>query len=131
MMSNRTSRTAHVWGYSYLIRAGQDVCVKELHFLVGGKTSLHTHAYRTEILHVTSGLFLIRVIDPTSRITYEATYGPSMKVTLYPGRAHQITALQEGILVEVSTNYSETDIIRLSPAVAFETTDDTRMPSMR
>lgn len=114
-----------------MVRPAQDVCVKELHFFVGGKTSLHSHAYRSELLHVTSGLFLIRVVNPITKITQEATYGPSMKIALSPGSLHQITALQEGIIVEVTTNYNETDIIRIGSAATFHETDDTRMPSMR
>lgn len=101
------------WGFAGYCYISREVTVKNLHFKKGGFTSYHYHARRMEILHVATGTFAIYTLDQNGKTMREIKVVPGNTVSIYPGQAHQIVALEDGMIVETSEEYSEHDTIRL------------------
>ncbi len=101
------------WGFADYYYISREVTVKNLHFKKGGFTSYHFHARRMEILHVATGKFVMYTLDQKGETMREITVVPGNTVSFYPGQAHQIVALEDGIIVETSEEYSEHDTKRL------------------
>jgi quercetin dioxygenase-like cupin family protein len=101
------------WGFASYVYMSREVTVKNLHFKKGGYTSYHFHARRMEILHVATGKFVMYTLDQKGETMLDITVLPGNTVSFYPGQAHQIVALEDGIIVETSEEYSEHDTKRL------------------
>ena len=101
------------WGFAEYLYMSSDVTVKNLHFKKGAYTSYHYHRRRMELLHVVSGVFKIYTLDQMKETLRESVVVPGNTVAIYPGEAHQIVAVEDGILTETSEEYSEYDTIRI------------------
>lgn len=105
-------KTSHSWGYIHWIRAHIELCVKELHFYKDGATSFHSHKVRNESLFILSGKFSIYVKDVESGYTDTQEFSTGMNVFILPNIMHQITAITEGTIIEITKGYDENDILR-------------------
>ena len=91
------------WGKEVHIVNNQDYCGKLLIFEEGKKFSMHYHVDKYETWYVQKGLFLFTWIDPTNAEKKRERLGEGDIVTIYQGIAHQLEAIEDSIIFEVST----------------------------
>lgn len=103
-------KKAEQWGHSQWIYCGKDVFVKELFFIAGRRTSMHSHERRYERLYVSSGSFII--LTQSGR-QFENKVHEGDMVAISPGTYHQIIALTDGKITEITSDYDENDIVRV------------------
>lgn len=102
-----------VWGYE-IIYANTDLyCGKILHFEMGSKSSMHFHLFKTESWYIQSGKFTIRIIDTVDGSLVDHRLGVGDTWTNRPGVPHQIICIEEGDILEVSTQHHDTDSHRI------------------
>lgn len=113
----RPERHYKGWGYEDWIVNNEQYCGKFLHFESGKRCSLHYHKRKDETFYLLFGRLEIILAD--SLEDYEL--GNTSKITLnqgeclhiWRGRVHQIIAVEESDLVEVSTQHFEEDSYRI------------------
>lgn len=109
------------WGSEEWIINRPEYCLKILRFNKGAKFSYHFHDLKTETWHVQSGKILLKtknlevgreysyIIDKNdSQIFGNVIHVPR----LVP---HQIEALEDTVIYEVSTQHFENDSYRIEP----------------
>jgi D-lyxose ketol-isomerase len=119
-MSNVTRFSGHVrkgWGYEYIFATNDLYCGKILHFnKAGNKFSMHFHAVKDESWYVTSGSFIVRLIDTKNASTDELVLSKGQSIRILPLMIHQVEALEDDSeIVEVSTSDSAEDNYRVLP----------------
>ena len=103
------------WGHENIFVTNDKYCGKILSFKKDGKFSMHLHRNKTETWFVLSGRFQLEIIltsDASRRI-----------IILEPGdvwtndimNPHQLTCLEVGEIIEVSTPDSVEDNYRILP----------------
>ena len=105
------------WGYELWISNTKNYCGKILHFNKGKKCSTHYHKIKDETFYLLSGQMEILLSDSLEE--YEK--GNTSKIIMNPGdiihiwlkRVHQMKALEESELLEISTQHFEEDSYRL------------------
>jgi oxalate decarboxylase/phosphoglucose isomerase-like protein (cupin superfamily) len=101
------------WGYEIIFASNDMYCGKILHFNIGGMTSMHFHANKTETWYVYKGKFIVRTIDPKNASKHEATFTEGMTFHINKVDIHQVIALTEGDIIEVSTKDDASDSYRV------------------
>ena len=97
-------RVDKIWGYELWIHNDEDYCGKLLVFPnKGSYFSMHYHLIKDETWYVQEGEFLYRWIDTETGKVTEQHLREGDSVRQYPGQPHQVKALTDGILFEVST----------------------------
>ena len=94
------------WGYEKWLAYCKEYVMKEIFIKKGFKTSLQYHNQKKETNYVFSG----KVKLTLGEFTTEAVQGTVVEIL--PGIKHQITAVDDSLLFEVST-YHLNDVIRL------------------
>lgn len=102
------------WGYEKWIRNSSEYCGKILFFNAGKKCSWHYHKIKDEVFYVQRGLVVIKFsweneLTNASEILLRA--GESFHVP--QGLRHQMKAIEETELFEISTTHFDTDSIRI------------------
>jgi mannose-6-phosphate isomerase-like protein (cupin superfamily) len=108
-----TSKVEKGWGHEVIIVNNDLYCGKILHFKKGAKFSMHFHLKKKETWYVTSGSFLFRWINTRNADVIEETLGVGDTITNEVGEPHQIIALEEGDIFEVSTQHFDSDSYRV------------------
>ena len=101
------------WGSELIIHNDDDYCGKLLKFNKGGKFSMHFHMQKKETWYVKEGEFILRYIDTENATTHTERIGVNTIVEIYPGDPHQLIALTEGLIFEISTEHFDTDSYRI------------------
>lgn len=101
------------WGHEIIIHNSEKYCGKILVFRSGCKFSMHYHMLKQETWYVNKGSFLYRCIDTEKGETREMTLRIGDTVTQYPGMPHQLEALEDGEIFEVSTQHFDSDSYRV------------------
>jgi mannose-6-phosphate isomerase-like protein (cupin superfamily) len=101
------------WGYEIIIINGKDYCGKILHFNEGGKFSMHYHMIKDETWYVNEGSFVYKWIDTNTGNVYEEQITPGDVIHIRPGSPHQLIALIESEIFEVSTEHHDEDSYRI------------------
>lgn len=101
------------WGYEKWIR-NSTYCGKILFFMAGKKCSWHYHNVKDEVFYVQRGVIEIKFswqdeISQASEIVLRV--GDSFHVP--QGLRHQMKAIEETELFEISTTHIESDTIRI------------------
>jgi hypothetical protein len=107
--------TSKTWGFEQTWENKQSsYCMKTLHILAGCNTSMHFHAHKDEHIMLVDGEADLFYIDEkgNSRIHNLVLFEP-VKISRF--FSHQITALQDSILVEASTWDDPEDSYRVQP----------------
>jgi len=68
---------------------------------------------KDETWYVDKGTFLYRWIDTETAEVHEERLKPGDVVRQRPGQPHQLEAIEEGIIFEVSTTHSDSDSYRV------------------
>jgi mannose-6-phosphate isomerase-like protein (cupin superfamily) len=119
-MSNVTRFSGFVkkgWGYEYIFATNGLYCGKLLHFTKkGNKFSMHFHAEKDESWYVTSGSFILRILDHRDATIKESKLNKGDSIRIFPFTIHQVEALEDDSeLFEVSTADSDQDNYRVQP----------------
>ena len=101
------------WGSELIIENNDMYCGKILRFNEGCKFSMHYHLEKDETWYVNSGRFIYRWIDTDNADVHEQELEPGDIVRQRPGQPHQIEALMEGEIFEVSTHHEDSDSYRV------------------
>lgn len=91
------------WGHELHIENNEDYCGKLLVFNKGSKFSMHYHIEKYETWYIQKGELKFKWIDPKTADTVVQLLGPEDVVTIYQGIAHQLEAMQDSVVFEVST----------------------------
>jgi mannose-6-phosphate isomerase-like protein (cupin superfamily) len=108
-----TDKVEKGWGHEVIIVNNDLYCGKILHFNKGAKFSMHFHLKKKETWYVASGSFLFRWINTRNADVIEETLGVGDTITNEVGEPHQIIALEEGDIFEVSTQHFDSDSYRV------------------
>ena len=101
------------WGEELIIENNELYCGKLLIFKAGCKFSMHYHMIKDETWYVDKGEFIYRWIDAESAETVEVKLKPGDVVRQKPGQPHQLEALTDGVVFEVSTQHFDSDSYRV------------------
>ena len=101
------------WGNEIIIENNEMYCGKLLKFKKGCKFSMHYHMVKDDTWYVETGEFIYRWIDTeTAEVKIVRLY-PKDIVRQRPGQPHQLEALTDGIVFEVSTQHEDSDSYRV------------------
>lgn len=119
-MSSITRFSGYVnkgWGHEYIFATNDLYCGKILHFnKAGNKFSMHFHANKDETWYITSGSFLLRIIDTINASVRESVLNTGDSIRIYPLTVHQLEALEDNSeLIEVSSPDCAEDNYRVRP----------------
>ena len=103
------------WGEEIVIENNDMYCGKVLVFKEGCKFSMHYHMNKDETWYVEEGEFIYRWIDTEIGQINEDQLSEGDVVRQRPGQPHQIKALTDGRIIEVSTHHEDSDSYRVIP----------------
>jgi len=101
------------WGEELIIENNEMYCGKLLIFKAGCKFSMHYHMIKDETWYVDKGIFIYRWIDTETAEVHEQHLKVGDTVRQRPGQPHQLEAIEEGIIFEVSSTHSDSDSYRV------------------
>ena len=101
------------WGHEIIFENNELYCGKILVFKKGCKLSIHYHMIKDETWYVQSGEFMYRWIDTETAEVNEVKLVEGDSVRQYPGQPHQLEALTDGEVFEVSTTHFDSDSYRV------------------
>ena len=101
------------WGHELIIHNSEEYCGKVLVFKAGCRFSMHYHLKKQETWYVNKGSFIYRWIDTEKAEQHETTLKVGDVVTQYRGMPHQLEALEDGEIFEVSTQHFDSDSYRI------------------
>jgi len=99
------------WGYELLYALTDRYCGKVIFIRCGEELSLQFHREKDETLYVQSGRVEFEIGDPGKPVDREVV-GPGRAFHLQPGTVHRLRALEDTVVLEVSTPELD-DIVRL------------------
>ena len=101
------------WGEELIIENNDMYCGKLLIFKEGCRFSMHYHLIKDETWYVNKGKFIYRWIDTESAETIEQKLKVGDVVRQRVGQPHQLIALTDGEVFEVSTQHFDEDSYRV------------------
>jgi quercetin dioxygenase-like cupin family protein len=101
------------WGREVVFENNELYCGKLLVFNKGCKFSMHYHMIKDETWYVQEGEFIYRWIDTEKGQVITETLVKGDSVRQLPGQPHQLEALTDGTIYEVSTQHFDSDSYRL------------------
>jgi mannose-6-phosphate isomerase-like protein (cupin superfamily) len=102
------------WGHELIIHNCPEYCGKILVFKKGCKFSMHYHILKQETWYVNKGSFLFTFIDTEKAITHSRIIKVGDVVTITRGLPHQLLALMDGEIFEISTEHFDSDSYRIA-----------------
>jgi len=96
-----------------IIENNEMYCGKLLKFIKGCKFSMHYHLIKDETWYVNEGEFLYRWIDTETAELNEEVLHKGDVVRQRVGQPHQLEALTDGVVFEVSTEHFDEDSYRV------------------
>jgi mannose-6-phosphate isomerase-like protein (cupin superfamily) len=107
------TRVEKGWGHELWIHNSPLYCGKLLVFNSGKKFSMHFHKLKHETWYVNKGEFVYSWIDLANGELHTKFIKIGDVVTIPPGHPHQLHALQDGEIFEVSTQHFDSDSYRI------------------
>lgn len=108
-----TKRVEKGWGYELVIANNENYCGKLLVFNKGKKFSMHFHKDKHETWYVNKGSFILRLVDLQTGLVSEKTIKEGDIVPIKQFLPHQLEALEDAVIFEVSTQHFDHDSYRL------------------
>lgn len=102
------------WGGEFWIVNKKEYCGKILHFFDGKKCSWHYHLLKDETFHLLSGKMIVRLSDGDDIEKAQIIqFNPGDTIHIYPGLRHQMEAIGESEILEISTEHFDEDSYRV------------------
>lgn len=118
-----TRRVEKPWGWE-LIWADSDAYVGKLLFVKAGHAlSLQFHRVKDEAWYVTEGRAELEMGAPGDALTESEVVGPGAAFRMPPGTVHRVKALEDTLILEVSTPHHD-DVVRLEDDYGREGTSE-------
>jgi quercetin dioxygenase-like cupin family protein len=102
------------WGKEIIFVNNHEYCGKILCFNKGKKFSMHYHILKKETWYVAKGKFILIWIDTNNGISYTEYLNVGDTITNERGEPHQLIALEDSEVFEVSTKHFDNDSYRIS-----------------
>jgi mannose-6-phosphate isomerase len=99
------------WGYELVYASTDRYCGKVIFIKGGEELSLQFHREKDETIFVQSGRVEFQIGDPGKAVDTEVV-GPGRSFHLQPGTVHRLRALEDTVVLEVSTPDLD-DVVRL------------------
>jgi mannose-6-phosphate isomerase len=104
-------RVEKPWGYELIYATTDRYCGKIIFIRAGEELSLQFHRAKDETIYVHSGRVEFEIGDPGAPVDVEVI-APGRAFHLGPGTVHRLRALEDSVLLEVSTPELD-DVVRL------------------
>jgi len=101
------------WGEELIIENNEMYCGKLLKFKKGCKFSMHYHLLKDETWYVNEGKFLYRWIDTENADIKQELLEEGSVVRQRVGQPHQLEAVTDGVVFEISTQHFDEDSYRV------------------
>ena len=101
------------WGKEIIFVNNDEYCGKLLCFNKGKKFSMHYHLKKKETWYVSKGKFILIWIEPMNGITYTEYLNIGDVITNERCEPHQLIALEDSEVFEVSTKHYDEDSFRI------------------
>jgi quercetin dioxygenase-like cupin family protein len=102
------------WGHELIIHNCKEYCGKILVFKEGCKFSMHYHILKQETWYIQKGEFKFYYIDTKKGILHKRTLTKGDVVTIERGMPHQLEAITDGKVFEISTEHFDSDSYRIA-----------------
>lgn len=112
-MIQKTKQIEKGWGHEKIITNSEKYCGKILHFNEGGKFSMHYHLKKDETFYVIKGSLIYKWINTETAEVNESVIYMGDVIHITPGLPHQLIAITESEIVEVSTQHFDDDSYRV------------------
>lgn len=99
------------WGGEELLAHTDLYAMKRIHVKPGSRPSLQYHNEKSESLYLLSGLLRIEIGDSVDALLTDELH-PGETVDVPCGKIHRVTALEDSVIIEVSTPELN-DVVRL------------------
>jgi len=101
------------WGKEVIFVNNDEYCGKLLCFDKGKKFSMHYHIQKKETWYVSKGKFILIWIETENGITHTEYLNVGDVITNERGEPHQLIALEDSEVFEVSTQHYDNDSFRI------------------
>jgi quercetin dioxygenase-like cupin family protein len=101
------------WGHEIIFVNNEKYCGKLLVFKQGCSFSMHYHMIKQETWYVQKGKFMFTWIDTELGEKNSKVLHKGDVVTILIGMPHQLYAMEEGEIIEVSTQHFDSDSYRI------------------
>jgi mannose-6-phosphate isomerase len=108
----QTERIEKPWGYELLWALTDRYCGKLIFVRAGQALSLQFHRVKDEAWYVQEGRAKLELAAPGEAVTEAEVVAPGVALHFRPGTVHRLTALEDTVILEVSTPEIE-DVVRL------------------
>ena len=114
-MKSEPRRVPKPWGYELWLANNEehDYCGKILHVNGGSRFSMHFHSLKHETFYIQSGTCNLRTVDTKTATQTCITLHEGDVVEIDKNVPHQIEALTEVDIIEISTYHRDSDSHRV------------------
>jgi len=105
------SKMEKPWGGEELLAHTDRYALKRIHVKQGSRPSLQYHVRKSESLYLLSGRLRIEIGDSTDSLVVNEIR-PGEVVDVPPGKLHRVSALEDSVIIEVSTPELD-DVVRV------------------
>jgi mannose-6-phosphate isomerase len=109
--SSPVRRVEKPWGYELIWATTNLYCGKLLFIRAGEQLSLQFHREKDETIYVHEGRLEFEIGEDSDAVASQVV-GPGTAFHLRPGTLHRMRALEDSLLLEVSTSQLD-DVVRL------------------
>ena len=114
MPARHSGKVDKGWGYELIWATNDQYCGKIMVFdRVGAKFSMHFHKEKDESWFVNAGSFKLRYIDTSTALVMERVLNSGDTWRNPPLMPHQLEALEDSIIFEISTQDKIEDSYRV------------------
>ena len=118
-----TRRTDKPWGHELLWALSDNYAGKILFVKAGESLSLQYHREKDESWYVQEGRARLELGEVGAAALSEEVVGPGAAFHYTPGTVHRVTALEDTVVLEVSTPHLD-DVVRLEDSYGRATADE-------
>jgi mannose-6-phosphate isomerase len=118
-----TRRVEKPWGWELIWAVTADYVGKLLFVKAGQALSLQFHRVKDESWFVQEGRAELEMGAPGAAVTDSEIVGPGAAFHMPPGTVHRVTALEDTLILEVSTPHLD-DVVRLEDQYGREGTSE-------
>jgi mannose-6-phosphate isomerase-like protein (cupin superfamily) len=101
------------WGSEVIFANNEMYCGKLLRFNKGARFSMHFHMKKDETWYLAEGTIRLNWIDTTDASKKQEVLRAGDVIRNRPGEPHQVEALSDAVIFEVSTTHFDEDSYRV------------------